>query len=220
MKKNGIYLSLIVVVIVLYLSVSLVFAITGSIGNSRMVLRDVKVGDTIEKTILVINRNEVSVNVTMSATGDLAGDIDIIDNEFILQPGEEKKAAFKIKVTKDGETESNINVLFTPLDGGNGVGLSSTIIVLASKDGNSIFEGIPEEEENEEGIGGVNIKPGGNANALLGDEGFKLDNVIIGVGLTLIMFVVLIILLVVYSRNKRGLVLEDEIKPKKRVSRK
>ena len=218
MKKNGIYLSLIVVVIVLYLSVSLVFAITGSIGNSRMVLRDVKVGDTIEKTILVINRNEVSVNVTMSATGDLAGDIDIIDNEFILQPGEEKKAAFKIKVTKDGETESNINILFTPIDGGNGVGLSSTIIVLASKDGNSIFN--PTEEENEEEIGGVNIKPGGNANALLGDEGFKLDNVIIGVGLTLIMFVVLIILLVVYSRNKRGLVLEDEIKPKKRVSRK
>jgi len=218
MKKNGIYLSLIVVVIVLYLSVSLVFAITGSIGNSRMVLRDVKVGDTIEKTILVINRNEVAVNVTMSATGDLAGDIDIIDNEFILQPGEEKKAAFKIKVTKDGETESNINILFTPIDGGNGVGLSSTIIVLASKDGNSIFN--PTEEENEEEIGGVNIKPGGNANALLGDEGFKLDNVIIGVGLTLIMFVVLIILLVVYSRNKRGLVLEDEIKPKKRVSRK
>ena len=218
MKKNGIYLSLIVVVIVLYLSVSLVFAITGSIGNSRMVLRDVKVGDTIEKTILVINRNEVAVNVTMSATGDLAGDIDIIDNEFILQPGEEKKAAFKIKVTKEGETESNINILFTPIDGGNGVGLSSTIIVLASKDGNSIFN--PTEEENEEEIGGVNIKPGGNANALLGDEGFKLDNVIIGVGLTLIMFVVLIILLVVYSRNKRGLVLEDEIKPKKRVSRK
>ena len=218
MKKNGIYLSLIVVVIVLYLSVSLVFAITGSIGNSRMVLRDVKVGDTIEKTILVINRNEVAVNVTMSATGDLAGDIDIIDNEFILQPGEEKKAAFKIKATKDGETESNINILFTPIDGGNGVGLSSTIIVLASKDGNSIFN--PTEEENEEEIGGVNIKPGGNANALLGDEGFKLDNVIIGVGLTLIMFVVLIILLVVYSRNKRGLVLEDEIKPKKRVSRK
>ena len=218
MKKNGIYLSLIVVVIVLYLSVSLVFAITGSIGNSRMVLRDVKVGDTIEKTILVINRNEVSVNVTMSATGDLAGDIDIIDDKFILQPGEEKKAAFKIKVTKEGETESNINILFTPIDGGNGVGLSSTIIVLASKDGNSIFN--PTEEENEEEIGGVNIKPGGNANALLGDEGFKLDNVIIGVGLTLIMFVVLIILLVVYSRNKRGLVLEDEIKPKKRVSRK
>ena len=46
------------IILILISSISLVHAITGSIGNARMVLR-VNVGDTIEKYILVKNVNDI-----------------------------------------------------------------------------------------------------------------------------------------------------------------
>jgi len=55
--------------LVLLLSfVSSVYAITGSIGNARMILR-VDQGDRIERSILVKNVNDVSLNIELSAGG-------------------------------------------------------------------------------------------------------------------------------------------------------
>ena len=101
-----------------------VSAITGSIGNARMILRP-DIGDTIERSILVKNVNEVALDIELSAAGDLADEIEIIDSEFQLAAGAEKNAKFKIEVKKKGTTESKINVKFSPTDGGNGVGLSN-----------------------------------------------------------------------------------------------
>jgi len=109
-----------------------VLAITAKIGNGVMVLRG-EIGDEIEKYVLVINDNNVSVNIKLSASGDLKDYITIKDTDFTLKPGEEKKAYFTIEVRKEGTTESKINVQFTPVDGKNGVGLSSTITVIAGE---------------------------------------------------------------------------------------
>jgi hypothetical protein len=123
--------------LIFLLSFSMVSAITGSIGNARMILR-VETGDTIDRTILVKNVNNVSVEMELYATGDLESDITVHDSSFTLLAGEEKKAAFTIEVKNSGTTESYINVKFTPTDGKNGVGLSSTVIVIA--EGRSWFD--------------------------------------------------------------------------------
>ena len=109
-------------------------AITASIGNARMVLR-ADVGDVLDKYILVRNINNVSVDIVLTASGDLADDITIKDSNFTLEPGDEKNAYFTLKVTKPGMTESKINVQFTPTGQKNGGGLSSTIIVIANDTG-------------------------------------------------------------------------------------
>jgi hypothetical protein len=133
-------LSLLLVVVL----ISNVFAITASIGNARMILR-AEVGDEIEKSIRVINDNDVAVDILLTVEGDLIDDIELVDEEFRLEPQEEKKAYFKIDVNTEGKTESTINVQFTPVDGKNGAGLSSTVIVIAVGEGE-----LDEEEEEEE----------------------------------------------------------------------
>ena len=121
-----------VLLLVLFVSIGFVSAITGSIGNARMVLKATE-GETIEKSIRVINVNNISVDIEMFPTGELKDNIDVKDKTFTLGPGEEKKAYFDINVAKAGTTETTMNIKFTPSDGGNGVVLVSTIIVTAEK---------------------------------------------------------------------------------------
>ena len=132
--------TLILVTILFFLiSASSVLAITGSIGNSRMVLRP-EVGEELEKYILVKNKNDVSLTIELSADGDLAENVEITEDTFVLQPGEEKKAYFTIYADEPGTTETKINVKFTPEEG-NGVGLTSTVILITSGEGGgSVFD--------------------------------------------------------------------------------
>ncbi|MFA4953635.1 MAG: hypothetical protein WC584_05405 [Candidatus Pacearchaeota archaeon] len=115
-----------------------VSAITGSIGNARMILYPEVNGwttTTIEKTILVKNTNNVSVNISLKMDENSSKFIEIIDKEFVLEPNTEKKAQFIIKVKKEGKYEGKINVFFSPVEGKEaGVVLPSTIIVVASKE--------------------------------------------------------------------------------------
>jgi hypothetical protein len=127
MNKRNIFTVLGILLMIIL--ISNVFALTAKIGNARMVLR-VDTGEQIKRSIRVINDNDVSVEINLFASGDLKDDIEIIDNNFILQPGEEKRAYFTIDVKKSGTTESNINVKFIP-EQGNGAGISSTIIIIA-----------------------------------------------------------------------------------------
>ena len=120
--------------LMLIVSMNFVSAITASIGNSKMILR-VTQGDVIEKYILVKNVNDVPVEIEMTPEGDLVNYIKIEEEKFTLDPGAEKKAVFTINVKNSGRTESKIYVKFNPIDNleKNGVGLSSTIIVIADK---------------------------------------------------------------------------------------
>ena len=124
--------SVFLILLFIMVFMSSVCAITGSIGNARMILR-AETGDKIEKYILVKNTNDIPVNIELSVSGDLEKDIEIKDAEFSLGPNEKKKAYFVIKVREEGTTETKINVKFSPVDEGNGVGLSSTVIVIAEK---------------------------------------------------------------------------------------
>ncbi len=110
-------------------------ATTGSIGNSRMVLR-INPGETIEKFVLVKNVNNVAVTIDLFATGDLAASTIIKDTHFTLQPGEQKNAYFTIRAPNEGTTETRVNVQFKPTKGAS-VGLSSTVVVIAKANTNS-----------------------------------------------------------------------------------
>lgn len=211
-NKSVIFSIFILLLIVIF--VSNVYAITGSIGNARMVLR-LELGDKIEKSILVKNINDIPVNVELIAIGDLEDFITIKDKSFSLEPHEEKKAFFIIDVKKGGTTETKINVKFSPTDGGNGVGLSSTILVITESEESSwdLFNIFKNKEDNESSnvsfnIGNKNIKDA-NEND---DKGLNSKLIIVSGLFSVILFIVLLILLFLaskYIKNKR------EIKTKK-----
>jgi len=206
---KGIVASIFVVVLMLSF-VGSVYAITGSIGNARMILRP-EVGETIDRTILVKNVNDVPLDITLSVSGDLEGDVKLIDEEFNLAAGDERKARFTIKIKNDVTTETKINVQFSPVDGGNGVGLSSTIIIIPDEsestgsifdifggsDDEEVVEGNPEngevtfgKDKKEEVVRGVAESESGNLMAY-------------GGGFTILLFVLLLALLVVASKHMK-----------------
>jgi hypothetical protein len=147
----------------------LVSAITGSIGNAKMVLYPEVNGWTntvIEKTILVRNVNDVPVNVTLKLDQNASKFIELIDESFILEAGEEKKAQIEIAVKKEGKYDGRVNVFFKSVEGEEaGVVLASNIVVIANKktgyeseeDNTDTTDNTPEEnteETNPENIGG------------------------------------------------------------------
>ena len=132
MKIEG--LTILLVVVILSSSVS---AITGSIGNARAII-NVEVGffgTTIERTILVKNVNDVPVNITLEPSEEFKDMVNILDKEFTLQAGEEKKAKFNVNIKKPGDYEGRINVFFKSEGEKTGVALTSTIIIHAVKKG-------------------------------------------------------------------------------------
>lgn len=194
-----------------------VSAITGSIGNARMILH-AEQGDEIDKYILVKNVNDVPLDIELSASGDLADYVDIKDEKFILAAGEEKQAQFTIKVAKAGTTETRINVKFTPIGGGNGVGLSSTIIIIAEENSfwSDLFGNDDEEEEkqNETDENGVTVTTGKS----ISDTDKKMSPAVtIILIMTLITAAVLIYLLVLLYKkvNKQDIKIKRITKSKR-----
>lgn len=208
MNKNILFVSLLFAI----LCISSVFAITGSIGNARMVLR-AKTGDTIEKYVLVKNVNNVSVNIKISVSGDLEKYVKIKDEEFSLLPGEEKKAYFEIDVKKAGTTETKINVQFMQQEGKNGVGLSSTVIVIA--EGGGWFESDDNnnnDDKNKNNDNNVSVTTG---KAVSNNESDKKISptvliLLISTGLIAVIFIVLLVIAFKKTKNR------GEIKYKKR----
>ena len=207
--------------LVIYLTAS-VYAITGSIGNARMILR-VDTGDKIEKYILVKNVNNVSLDIELTKDGELSEDIEIKDEKFSLAPGEDKKAYFTINVREPGTTESKIHVKFSPQDKGNGVGLSSTIIVIAEGEKKSFFdffsrdnkdnEEIEKVEENQTVSVGAESQESENSDV---KETPKINILLLLSFLTIILFAALLIL-VINLKSRRGYKKGVIIKPKKSV---
>lgn len=209
-KKFVVMLSL-TIFLVLILSVS-VSAITAKIGNGRMIL-NVEVGETVDRTVRVINDNDVAVNVNVFPTGDLESDVELFEETFVLQPGEEKKVRFKIPVKAAGRSETRINVQFNPIEGGNGVGISSQIIINAGAVGSMPDEDVIGEVENNgasenEGITGFSISL---------PEGIEKSHV--ALGLSTIVLLILLLVLLYFSKKivKRSVNGGDSKKIKKEV---
>jgi len=177
-------------------------AITGSIGNARMILR-LETGEEIEKYVLVKNVNDVPVDIEITATGDLKDYVVLKDTAFRLNAEEEKKAYFTIKAAEQGTTETKINVAFTP-DEGNGVGLSSTVIVIAQGESkSSILDWLKKDEENETDVNEENISEEEN-NSLeqLTGAFVGMNPVSIGLLSTTVILIIFIVLLVIYAGKK------------------
>ncbi len=174
-----------------------VSAITGSIGNGRMILYPEVNGwsnTIVQKTILVNNVNDVPVNITLQLDSNASKFIELIDETFILEPDENKKAEIKIKVKKVGTYEGRVNVFFNSIDGKEaGVVLSSTIIVIAKKQGD--YE---EEEDNsntEEGNSGSSNNSGKteNSSSLIKIWGIS----------TFILAIILLILIYIWGKKRK-----------------
>ena len=121
-------------VIFLVFLVPLVSGITGSIGNAKAIVNvDLKKSNILERTVLVKNVNNVSVNIKLEASDDLEGITEILDKEFVLKENEEKNARFTVTIPKEGIYNGNINIFFKPIEGkGAGVALQSNLIIKAA----------------------------------------------------------------------------------------
>jgi len=220
MKKSRVCSTFIVVLLILMNSV-FVSAITGSIGNARMILSetlnpelgelDGKTTVTIEKSILVRNVNDIPVNVTLKVDPDGGEFIEIIDDNFILEAADngvtEKKARFNVNIKDEGSYEGKINVFFAPngLDE-PGVVLSSTIIVNAN----------PGEDYTDDGDNGEDNTP---IAGWVTNEGLNKGAIALGIS-TLILIVLLGVLVYVQQKkaSARELLIQDAAKKEAKIN--
>lgn len=202
------------VIVLTSLSTIPVAALTGSIGNARMILR-VEAGDVIEKCVLVKNVNDQEVQIEVSASGELAQDIIFKEKDFIISAHEEKNACFTLPIKKEGTSETKILVAFNSLGEGSGIGLSSTVIVIA-KENRGFFDGLfgNDEESDEENSIDINYDET-NSDALF-FKGISLK--IIFVSLSTITLTVILIGLLFFYKKKNVLHIttsHESIKQKK-----
>lgn len=211
--------------------------------NGKMILRG-KVGETIDKTIGVVNENNITVKVELTPTGGLKDSITILDNNFTLEPDEEFDARFQIKVNKEGEQNGTVVVKFLPAnieDGKNGIALGSTIILIGEKgNGTSSGTGCISETTQACTVGmcagtqtctneiwGTCKKTNPTCGTVINN--FKFTPLTIGLIATAVIFVIFIALLFAYFKknqrqdneviNKGIEKRADEIKPSKRAKK-
>jgi len=107
-------------------------AITGAIGGSNIVVNTTN-GELIVKSFSIMNVNQEPVKVNFSEEIDLYGEINLLEEEFILNPDDSRKVFFIIKVNHTGVSESQIMVGFHSLNDGESVQLGVNIIVNAEE---------------------------------------------------------------------------------------
>lgn len=181
----------------------LVSAITGSMGDARMILYPEVNGWTntvLEKSIAISNVNDFAINVTLVQDSNATKFTEIIDKTFILQPGENKEAQFNVKVKKEGKYEGKINVFFKAENGtGGGVVLSSTIIVIARKN-QGAYEDNNSTDTNTDNSGNEtgNVTPGD------GNTKSGIPKLVLVWGIALIILIIVLLLLLYIWNKKRG----------------
>jgi hypothetical protein len=182
---------IILTIVFLALLIPSAYALTATIGNAKAILRvEASPDDPIKipRTILVTNKNDIPVIITLTENVAASQFVDIHDKEFTLQPGEDKNAKLTLTIDRGGQIEIKINVAFRPEDPAtkeSPVGLTSNIIVLSEgpiiddrKEVDSVEvteEKVIEdtsEETTEDSDSKVNINFGGgtDTNKTLGDN--------------------------------------------------
>ena len=182
----------------------IVSAITGSMGNARMVVYP-NANQEIQRTILVQNKNDEIINITIRADDNAAKFITVVDSDFMLDPNTEKKAVILIKASKDGRYEGKVNVFFTPLTKNEaGVALSSNIIAIVGDVSDSSDDLDSSDDTSENAISRL-------ANSLKN----KFPVMIILSMSTFVLFIMLILLLfMIKKRKNRGVKLNGNRKKK------
>ena len=93
-----------------------------------------EVGESIEKSIKVFNKNDYPVTVNITISGELSKYIELDETFVELDADEERSIKFIITPNEVGETENTVNFLYQNEDG-QGIGFISKIIVVASGEG-------------------------------------------------------------------------------------
>src|SRR3989344_919292 len=99
----------IAVLFILLIIASFASAITGAMGNAKMVLYPEVNGFTytkIEKSILTKNVNDVPINISLQVDNETAKFIELIDETFILEPHTEKTTTEDIVTDQDSGKKS------------------------------------------------------------------------------------------------------------------
>ena len=152
---------LVIFLIALALILPLAYSLSASIGNAKVVLRvnaSPEEPAILKRTILVNNKNDIPVNITLTPAEEFEKFVDIKDKQFTLQPGESKKAEFTLTIDRGGTIEGRIIVQFSPADAEtkeNSVGLASTILIISE---GPIIEEPEEKIEPEENLTTVEKK--------------------------------------------------------------
>ncbi len=134
----------------LLLIVPAAYSLTAAIGNAKAYINvnaSPEEPAVLERTILVLNRNEIAVKATLKVDEKFEKFVEILDPELTLEPDESKKARYIATIDRGGHFEIKINVAFEPLDPSikeNKVGMASTLII------NSAGPIIEEPEEPDE----------------------------------------------------------------------
>jgi hypothetical protein len=203
---NGKKRFVLVSVLIMLLLANFVCAVTGSIGNAKMILYPEVNGwftTTIEKSILVKNVNEEVVEIRLEADEEGGKFLEILDEAFLLQPNEERKANFLVKVRKEGNYEGRINVFFSPIESeGPGVVLSSTIIVIAEKGQDYEEKEIEEVEEGNETVSiitGRAVGVNNEVNIFFNESKIPL---LLGIS-SVVLLVVLVVLIIMMNKSKK-----------------
>jgi len=206
-----------------------VTALSGSIGNARAVLNyKLDAGDVIveDRAIKVSNVNDQSIDVELRVSESIKGIIELTDKQFSLAPGEEKEAAYRIKIKKAGNYDGTINVYFKPQDQGTGVVLASRLVIIVNGNGDfsniendlvvvdntiiddnlpvnnsdSILNHNPPKQEGEDGNGeGVSVSS--SKGAAISDDGSVASPFM---GAFIVLVIIVIGLFVFYAVRKKG----------------
>ena len=131
--------------VVLLLMVQPIFALSASIQPPKMILRGEAPG-SVSGFVDVMNPNNESITVDVNVTGDIMGMVQLSNESFILDSNETQKVDFTINLEEGGEYIGEILFFFTPEEG-QGVALSSQIIVLAEAKENGITDGTTVEND-------------------------------------------------------------------------
>ena|SRR3989338_191195 len=179
---------LFIIVIFCLLLTPFASAITGSIGNAKAIVTvDLSKSNILERTVLVKNVNDFAINIKLEPAEDIEFITEIIEKEFVLGPNEEKKAAYKVTIPKEGIYNGNIVVFFSPPEGGGaGVVLQSNLIIKAVGESSGIIEDEEDVEAEEENINGI-------TKSIVSEKSSQLSNL----DLSLVLFVVLVAVIVI-----------------------
>lgn len=201
--KKG-FVFLLVIVVSLIVLAGFVKAIEGRMGNAKMILYpevDGKNDVVIEKSISVRNVNNETINITMVADEDAAKFIKVIDNNFLLAPGEQRDAKFEIRVKKEAIYQGNLNVFFKPLDPKeNGIVLTSQITVIAKKNQDYQDTGDNTDNTDNNQTGGGSSSSSSSSSSGGGNGGGS--GVLFLVGTSALLIVLLIVLIFILNKRK------------------
>jgi len=126
LKKFG------VILLVLFLIIPLICALTATISNPRMVLYgNITKGEvlTIENSVIVVNDNEHETIINVAPTGIWEDKVEIYESNFTLDAWERKEVFYLITIDEAGNYQGDILITFEEEDSKNKLSLAQELEV-------------------------------------------------------------------------------------------